>query len=47
VVYMRGNDQDRETEAPETVQPEVAASTVIEVEPLRWGGCVTPTTIAA
>lgn len=36
VVWMRGNDQDREIEAPETVLPEVAK--VIEVEPLRWGG---------
>ena len=36
VVWMRGNDADREIEAPETVLPEVA--TVIEVEPMRWGG---------
>jgi len=36
VVWMRGNDQDCEKEAPETVLPEVA--TLIEVEPLRWGG---------
>ena len=36
VVWMRGNDADREAEAPETVLPEVA--NVIEVEPLRWGG---------
>jgi len=36
-----GNDQDRETEAPEIAVPEVAAETttmVIEVEALRWGG---------
>jgi hypothetical protein len=33
---MRGNDQDREVEVTEIVLPEVA--TVIEVEPLRWGG---------
>ncbi|MCJ2124778.1 hypothetical protein [Methylobacterium sp. J-077] len=41
VTWLRGNDQDREAEAPETVLPEVAidvASTVIEVEALRWGG---------
>lgn len=41
VTWLRGSDQDREAEAPETVLPEVAAettSTVIEVEPLRWGG---------
>ena len=36
VVWMRGNDADREVEAPETVLPEVAL--VIEVEPMRWGG---------
>lgn len=36
VVWMRGNDADREAEAPEIVLPEVA--NVIEVEPLRWGG---------
>lgn len=36
VVWMRGNDQDREIETPENVLPEVA--NVIEVEPLRWGG---------
>ncbi|MCJ2061757.1 hypothetical protein MKK63_03430 [Methylobacterium sp. J-088] len=36
VVWMRGNDQDREAEAPTAFLPEVA--TVIEVEPLRWGG---------
>lgn len=47
IVYMRGGDQDREAEAPEIVLPEVAAeiapaplpeATVIQVEPLRWGG---------
>jgi hypothetical protein len=36
VTWLRGNDQDREAGAPETVLPEVA--TVIKVEPLRWGG---------
>ncbi|MCJ2061006.1 hypothetical protein MKL09_31365 [Methylobacterium sp. J-048] len=36
VTWLRGNDADREAEAPETVLPEVA--TVIEMEPLRWGG---------
>ena len=36
VVWMRGNDADREIDAPEAVLPEVA--NVIEVEPLRWGG---------
>ena len=36
VVWMRGNDADREAEAPETVLPEVAL--VIEVEPMRWSG---------
>lgn len=35
VVWMRGNDADREIEAPEVVLPEVA--NVIEVDPLRWG----------
>lgn len=41
VVWLRGNDQDREGEAPETSLPDVAAQTtaiVIQVEPLRWGG---------
>ena len=41
VVYMWGNDQDREAKAPETVLPEVEADdpgTVIDVPPLRWGG---------
>lgn len=41
VTWLRGNDQDREAEAPEIVLPEVATetpSTVIEVEALRWGG---------
>ncbi|MCJ2101849.1 hypothetical protein [Methylobacterium sp. E-046] len=39
VVWMRGNDADREMEAPEAVLPEVRTeATVIEVEPLRWGG---------
>ncbi|MCJ2116526.1 hypothetical protein MKK65_08020 [Methylobacterium sp. J-001] len=36
VTWLRGNDQDREAEAAETTLPEV--TTVIEVEPLRWGG---------
>ncbi|TXN76060.1 hypothetical protein FV228_01475 [Methylobacterium sp. WL18] len=41
VVWMRGNDADRETEAPEVVLPEMAVETtpaVIQVEPMRWGG---------
>ena len=42
VVYMRGNDQDRETEAPETVLPEVAAEAQSELpltaEILPWRG---------
>ncbi|MCJ2089596.1 hypothetical protein MKK88_26930 [Methylobacterium sp. E-005] len=39
VTWLRGNDQDREAEAPETALPAVAAeATVIHVEPLRWGG---------
>ncbi|MBP1183761.1 hypothetical protein [Methylobacterium sp. PvR107] len=43
VTWLRGNDQDREIEAPEIVLPEVAVqppaeATVIEIEPLRWGG---------
>ncbi|MCJ2051769.1 hypothetical protein [Methylobacterium sp. J-070] len=33
VVYMRGNDQDRETEAPETALPEVAAEAIPEPQP--------------
>jgi hypothetical protein len=42
VVYMRGNDQDREAEAPETVLPEVAAEPEPETPPaaniLPWRG---------
>ncbi|MGU3407905.1 hypothetical protein [Methylobacterium brachiatum] len=41
VVWMRGGDQDREAEAPGAMLLEVeidAASTVIEVEALRWSG---------
>ncbi|MCJ2052513.1 hypothetical protein [Methylobacterium sp. J-070] len=38
VVYMRGNDQDRETEAPETVLPEVAVEPAPEAEILPWRG---------
>lgn len=43
VVYMRGNDQDREAEAPETPLPEMRAEpqpepNVIVVPPLHWGG---------
>ncbi|MCJ2098004.1 hypothetical protein [Methylobacterium sp. E-046] len=33
VVYMRGNDRDREEEAPETVLPEVAAEPMPEPQP--------------
>ncbi len=35
VVYMRGGDQDREAETPETVLPEVRAS---ELPILPWNG---------
>ncbi|MCJ2052108.1 hypothetical protein [Methylobacterium sp. J-070] len=38
VVYMRGNDQDREAEAPETVMPEVAADPLPEAQILPWRG---------
>ncbi|MCJ2132706.1 hypothetical protein MKK69_01255 [Methylobacterium sp. J-026] len=42
VVYMRGNDQDREAEAPETILPEVAAELLPELpltaEILPWRG---------
>lgn len=39
VTWLRGNDQDREAEAPEAPLPEVSAdATVIHVEPLRWSG---------
>jgi hypothetical protein len=34
VTWLRGNDQDRESEAPETVLPEMTMPPV----PLRWGG---------
>lgn len=37
-VYMRGNDQDREVEAPETVLPEVAVAPFVEAEILPWRG---------
>jgi hypothetical protein len=39
---MRGNDQDREAEAPEATLPPAPAeqppANVIEVPPMRWGG---------
>ena len=39
VVWMRGNDKDREAEAPEIVLPVVAAEcSVIPFAPLAWGG---------
>lgn len=38
VVYMRGVNQDRETGAPETVLPEVAAAPIVEAEILPWRG---------
>lgn len=41
VTWLRDGDQDREAEALETALPEVVVvtvSTVIEVEPLHWGG---------
>ncbi|MCJ2069743.1 hypothetical protein MKK75_13245 [Methylobacterium sp. J-030] len=38
VVYMRGNDQDREAEAPETALPEVAAEPMPEADILPWRG---------
>ena len=38
VVYMRGNDQDREVEAPETVLPEATAETPSEAIVLSWRG---------
>jgi hypothetical protein len=38
VVYMRGNDQNREAEAPETVLPEVATVLPVEADILPWRG---------
>lgn len=38
VVYMRGNDQDREAEAPETVLPAVAIEARGEAVILPWRG---------
>ncbi|MCJ2097455.1 hypothetical protein [Methylobacterium sp. E-046] len=38
VVYMRGNDQDRETDAPETVLPEVATELTPGAQILPWRG---------
>jgi hypothetical protein len=41
VVWMSGNDEDREAGTPETVLTGTAAraeATVIEVQALRWGG---------
>lgn len=35
---MRGNDQDREAEAPETSLPEVPAELLPEVQILAWRG---------
>ncbi|MGH1592396.1 hypothetical protein ACRBEV_33295 (plasmid) [Methylobacterium phyllosphaerae] len=38
VVYMRGNDQDREEEAPETVLPKVTTEPQPVAEILPWRG---------
>lgn len=38
VVYMRGGDQDREIEAPETVLPEVMTEPLPVAEILPWRG---------
>jgi hypothetical protein len=38
VVHMRGNDEDREAEAPETVPSEVSAEPVVGTEILPWRG---------
>ena len=38
VVYMRGSDQDREAEAPETVLPEVLTEPQPVAEILPWRG---------
>lgn len=38
VDYMRGNDQDREAEAPETVLPAVPAELAAGAEILPWRG---------
>ncbi|MCJ2054751.1 hypothetical protein [Methylobacterium sp. J-070] len=38
ITWLRGNDQDRETEAPETVLPEVAAEPQPEAQILPWRG---------
>ena len=39
VTWLRGNDEDREAEAPEAPLPEVPTeAAVIHVKPLRWGG---------
>ena len=36
--YMRGNDQDREAEAPEAPLPEVAADSLLDAQILPWRG---------
>ncbi len=38
VTWLRGNDQDREVEAPETVLPEATAETPSEAIVLPWRG---------
>jgi hypothetical protein len=38
VTWLRGNDQDREAEAPETVLPEVEAQPRPEAQILPWCG---------
>ena len=38
VTWLRGNDADREAEAPETTLPEVAATSPVEAEILPWRG---------
>ncbi|MCJ2086225.1 hypothetical protein MKK88_09485 [Methylobacterium sp. E-005] len=38
LTWLRGNDQDREAEAPETVLPEMAAEPLPEATILPWRG---------
>ncbi|CAA2161221.1 hypothetical protein MBRA_06381 [Methylobacterium brachiatum] len=47
VVYMRGNDQDREAEARETVLPEVATEPRPDPIVLPWRGRGNVITVAA
>lgn len=38
MTWLRGNGQDRETEAPDPTLPEVAAESLLDAQILPWRG---------